>query len=266
MKLMSIASGSSGNCIMVGTDNTTLLVDAGISKKRITEGLKQADIDMKDIDGILITHEHIDHVKSLGVISRAYDIPIYTTDATSRQLTYMKKQLGDFDYELFSEVRPDEPFYIGDIQITPHAVWHDAADPVCYTFTSNGKKASIATDLGDFDDYIIEGLKDSDAMLIESNHDIRMLEVGPYPYQLKQRILGKRGHLSNEAAGQLIRRLLNDHIHCIMLGHLSDKNNYPDIAYLAVANELMGNEFTDNMNDFKLTVASRDSVGELYEF
>jgi phosphoribosyl 1,2-cyclic phosphodiesterase len=263
---MSIASGSSGNCIMVGTDRTTLLVDAGISKKRITEGLKEADINPSDLDGILITHEHIDHVKSLGVLSRAYDIPIYATDATSRQLTYMKKQLGDFDYELFSEVRPDEPFYIGDIQITPHAIWHDAADPVCYTFTSAGRKVGIATDLGDYDDYIVNALKDSDALLIESNHDVRMLQVGPYPYNLKQRILGKRGHLSNEVSGQLIRRLLNDHIHCIMLGHLSDKNNFPELAYETVAGELIGNGFTDNMDDFGLTVASRSSVGKLYEF
>jgi phosphoribosyl 1,2-cyclic phosphodiesterase len=263
---MSIASGSSGNCIMVGTDNTTLLVDAGISKKRIIDGLKAADVNPADVDGILITHEHIDHVKSLGVLSRAYDIPIYATDATCRQLTYMKKQLGDFNYELFSDVRPDVSFSIGDIQITPHAIWHDAADPVCYTFTSNGKKAGIATDLGDFDDYIINALKDSDAMLIEANHDIRMLEAGPYPYQLKQRILGRRGHLSNEASGQLIRRLLNNHIHCIMLGHLSEKNNFPELAYATVAGELMGNEFTDSMEDFNLTVASRETTGPLYEF
>jgi phosphoribosyl 1,2-cyclic phosphodiesterase len=266
MKLMSIASGSSGNCIMVGTDSTTLLVDAGISKKRIIEGLKAADVNPAEVDGILITHEHMDHVSGLGVFSRAYDVPIYATDATCRQLTYMKKQLGDFDYELFSEVKPDVPFLIGDICITPHAIWHDAVDPVCYTFEGNGKKAAIATDLGDFDDYIIHALKDSDAMLIESNHDVRMLEAGPYPYHLKRRILGKRGHLSNESSGQLIRRLLNNHIHCIMLGHLSEKNNFPELAYATVAGEIMGNEFTNDVQDFNLTVASRDTVGALYEF
>lgn len=266
MKLMSIASGSSGNSILVGSDNTTLLVDVGISKKRITEGLKNADVDFSDIDGILITHEHIDHVKSLGVISRSYNIPIYATEETNRQLTYMKKQLGDFDFDLLTNIEVDKSFTIGDIEITPHAIWHDAADPVCYSFINNGKKASIATDMGDFDDYIVNCLKDSDAMLIEANHDVKMLEVGPYPYQLKMRILGKRGHLSNELSGKLIRQLLNDHIHCIMLGHLSDKNNYPDIAYLTVKQELMGNGFTDDMNELGLSVASRECCGRLYEF
>jgi phosphoribosyl 1,2-cyclic phosphodiesterase len=139
-------------------------------------------------------------------------------------------------------------------------------DPVCYTFESDGKKTAIATDLGDFDDYIINALKDSDAMLIEANHDVRMLEAGPYPYHLKRRILGKRGHLSNESSGQLIRRLLNNHIHCIMLGHLSEKNNFPELAYATVAGEIMGNEFTNDVQDFNLTVASRDTVGALYEF
>lgn len=264
MKLMSIASSSSGNCIMVGTDSTTLLVDVGISKKKIIEGLYTADVDINNIDGILITHEHIDHVKALGVISRSCEIPIYATDATCHQLTYLR-QLGDFDYGLFTGINPEETFTIGDIDITPHSIWHDAIDPVCYTLENAGKKISIATDMGNYDDYIVEALKNSDAMLIESNHDIKMLEVGPYPYELKRRILSNRGHLSNEASGGLIRSLLNDHIKCIMLGHLSDKNNYPELAYMTVRNELLGNPFSDEMDDFGLVVADRESPGRLYE-
>lgn len=265
MRIMTIASGSSGNCSVIATDNTTLLVDAGISKKKIEEGLRCADIDIRNVDGILITHEHIDHVKSLGVLSRSYEIPIYATAATCRQLTYMSKQLGDFDFELFSAVDVDKSFDIGDINITPHAIWHDAADPVCYTFKNGATKLGIATDMGDFDDYIVEALSDSDALLIEANHDIRMLQVGPYPYITKQRIMGRRGHLSNESSGRLIRRLLNNHIRCIMLGHLSDKNNYPELAYLTVKNELLGNGFSDEMEDFGLTVAPRECPGRLYE-
>ena len=263
MKLMSIASGSSGNCIMVGSDHTTLLVDVGISKKRIVEGLKTGDIDISNVDGILITHEHIDHVKALGVISRSYEIPIYATDATCHQLTYMK-QLGDFDYDLFTGINPDQEFIIGDIHINAHSIWHDAIDPVCYTFECNNKKISIATDMGNYDEYIINSLQNSDALVIEANHDIKMLEVGPYPYELKRRILSNRGHLSNEASGKLIKSLLNNHIKCIMLGHLSDKNNYPELAYMTVRNELLGNGLSDDMDDFGLMVAKRDCPSKMY--
>ena len=263
MKLKSIASGSSGNCILAASDKTNILVDVGISKKRIEEGLKQADLCFKDIDGIFITHEHIDHVKGLGVISRSYDIPIYATEATLRQLSYMKKQLGEFDYSLFCPIDVDKRINIGDLELEAHSIWHDAVDPVCYSVFCEDRKLSIATDLGDFDEYIIEAIKDSDALLVEANHDIRMLQVGPYPYELKQRILGKRGHLSNEACGRLIKRVLNNHIKAILLGHLSDKNNYPELAYEAVKNELMGNAFTDDVREFNLTVAARETAGDL---
>lgn len=262
MNLKTIASGSSGNCIYVGTDKTSILVDVGISKKRINEGLGEIDLELKNIDGILITHEHIDHVKGLGVISRSYQIPIYATSDTCFEICNMK-QLGEFDTDLLKPIWPDTSYSIGDIEFTPHATWHDAADPVCYTLKADNKKIAIATDLGDYDDYIVNAIKDSDALLIEANHDIRMLQVGSYPYALKQRILGKRGHLSNEAGGRLIRKVLNDHINTIFLGHLSEQNNYPALAYEAVKNELAGNEYFDDVREVNLTVASRNTPSEL---
>lgn len=262
MQMKTIASGSSGNCVYAGTERTTLLVDVGISKKRINDGLMEIDRTLKDVDGILITHEHIDHVKALGVISRGYNIPIYGTEDTFNEICNMSV-LGDFDHRLFNPIEPDRSFNIGDIKIESHSIWHDAADPVCYSLIHNGKKISIATDLGDYDDYIIHSLRDSDVLLIEANHDIRMLQAGPYPYVLKQRILGRRGHLSNEAGGRLIRSLLNDHIKGIILGHLSEKNNYPALAYEAVKNELLGNEYTDDVREFNLTVAGRNTPGRL---
>ncbi|MCM1272529.1 MAG: MBL fold metallo-hydrolase [Clostridium sp.] len=262
MQMKTIASGSSGNCIYAGNDNTTLLVDVGISKKRIKEGLEEINLDLSDVDGILITHEHIDHVKALGVISRSCDIPIYATADTCSELCSMKA-LGEFNSELLVPILPDVSFCIGSITVEPHSIWHDAADPVCYSLTCDGKKISIATDLGDYDDYLIHALKNSDILLVEANHDIRMLQVGPYPYDVKQRILGKRGHLSNEAGGRLIRTLLNDHIKSIILGHLSEKNNYPELAYEAVKNELSGNEYADDVREFNLTVAGRNTPGSL---
>lgn len=256
MKFMSIASGSSGNCILAGSDNSTILIDAGISKKKIVEALNDVSMDLKDIDGILITHEHIDHTKGLGVISRSCGIPIYATKDTCNQIASMS-QLGEFDHSLLKEISPDDEFSIGDLKIEAHSIWHDAVDPVCYTLRNDNKKIAVATDMGDFDDYIINNLKDSDALLIEANHDVRMVEVGPYPYSLKQRILGKRGHLSNERSGRLLLELLNEHLKAVFLGHLSNDNNYPELAYETVKAEIINNPFTDDIRDFNIQVASR---------
>lgn len=262
MRFMTIASGSSGNCTFVGSNTTSILIDAGISKKRIEEGLKTADINFNDISGIFVTHEHVDHIRALGVISRSYSIPIYATYDTC-QFIKDCKEMGSFDTELLKSIEVDKKLSIGDIDIEAHTIWHDAQDPVCYTIEIEGKKLSIATDLGDYDDYIVSTLKDSDILHIEANHDIRMLQVGPYPYHLKQRILGKRGHLSNERGGQLIRELLNNHIRHISLGHLSKENNYPELAYETVKLELADNEFTKDVRDFNLNVAPRDIPGEM---
>lgn len=265
MKFMNIASGSSGNCTLVGSDNNLILIDAGITRKRIVDGLKSVDYDLKDISGIFITHEHIDHIRALGVISRNNSIPIYATAATCDAIM-QTKELGDFDRGLLNPIAPELPAIVGDLSIVAHPIWHDAVDPVCYTVECGNKKISIATDLGDFDDNTIASLKDADVMLVEANHDIRMLQVGPYPYHLKQRILSRHGHLSNEAGGRLIKELLNDHIEHIYLGHLSKENNYPELAYETVKLELLDNPFTKDVRDFNLEVAKRDIVDDFIEF
>ena len=137
--------------------------------------------------------------------------------------------------------------------------------PVCFSFTDGKNKVSVATDLGNYNDYLVNTLSDSDVLLIESNHDIRMLEAGPYPYDLKRRILGEKGHLSNETAGKFIKNLLNDHIKTVILGHLSSENNFPELAFETVKNELKGNSFTDDVRDFDLHTAFRDRNDRLYE-
>ncbi len=262
MKLMSIASGSSGNCIFVGTDTTSLLVDTGVSKKKITEGLHSIGMELKDIDGILITHEHIDHVRSLGVIARTAGIPVYTTRLTCEAIKSMPG-LGSYDEGLFRFINPNETFSLGDMRIRAHSVWHDAADPVCYSIMKDNKKISIATDLGDYDGYIVDAISNSDALLLEANHDVRMLQVGPYPYSTKQRILGKRGHLSNESSGRLLLDILNNHIKGVILGHLSKENNYPELAYETVKAEIADNPYTKDVREFNIQVAARDSCSNI---
>lgn len=265
MRLCSLYSGSSGNSIYVGSNHTHILVDIGMSAKKITEALNQIELKPEDIDAIFITHEHTDHIAGLGVFLRKYNIPVYATAKTLEAIGRYSN-LGKVDFSLFHGIEPEQSIAIDDLWIKPISTWHDAADPVCYSIINNDKKVSIATDLGDYDEHIVNALSGADAMLIEANHDIRMLEVGPYPYHLKQRILGKRGHLSNERGGQLVRDLLNDHIKGIYLGHLSKENNYPELAYEAVKAELFGNPYSNDCEDFHLTVANRSECSALIEF
>ncbi len=255
MKLCSIASGSSGNCIYVGSQNTNLLVDAGISAKRIENGLNGIDILPDTIQGILITHEHSDHVSGLGILARRYHIPIYATYETARAIDQIKS-IGDIPQELYRFVKPNETFMINDICVEPFATSHDAANPVCYTMQSEGHKIGFATDLGKYDDYIISMLENSELLFLEANHDVNMLMVGKYPYYLKQRILGDRGHLSNDTSADLISRLIHPRLQHIFLAHLSKENNYEELAYETVCCELSNRG--SNFSSKSVSVAHRD--------
>ena len=264
MKIMNLVSGSSGNSTLVGTNRVNVLLDAGVSMKKIEECLNTADHTGADIDAILITHEHIDHVKGLGVFLRKYHVPVYATDGTMEALFRMSS-LGRLDRELFRPFHAGDVIQLKDLEISSHAVSHDAAEPVCYSCTEGEKKAGIATDLGVFTQDIIRGFRDCDYLLIEANHDVRMLEAGPYPYPLKQRILSEYGHLSNEAGGALIRELLNEHLKEIRLGHLSAENNYPDLALLTVKQELLGNPYSPDPEELPIFVADRNTADPMVE-
>lgn len=265
MRLCSIASGSSGNCIYTGSDNTHLLVDAGISAKRIEAGLKELQVEGGDIQGLLITHEHSDHIKGVGVLARRYGFPIYATEGTLEQMKNMDS-LGAVDDSLYHVIHADEEFRIGDVDIEPFRISHDAAEPVAYRFRCGDKSAAIATDMGYYNDYIVEHLQNLDVLLLEANHDIQMLQVGPYPYPLKQRILGNRGHLSNESAGRLLCRVLHDHMKKIYLGHLSKENNYAELAYETVRLEIQLDPVSYSPGDFDIQVASRDCCSGVCEW
>ena len=261
MRLCSIASGSSGNCIYVGSDCAHVLIDAGISGRRVEAGLNSLELTGRDLDGILITHEHSDHIKGLGVIARKYGIPIYATGGTVDAMV-RSGSLGKIPEGIFREIREDEPFLIKDLVVNPFTIPHDAAQPVGYRLECGEHSVGIATDLGKYNEYIIENLQNLDALLLEANHDIRMLQVGGYPYYLKQRIMGDRGHLSNENAGQLLCRLLHDNLKAVFLGHLSKENNYEELAYETVCSEVTMGDDPYKSKDFKIQVAKRDYISE----
>lgn len=264
MRLCSIASGSSGNCVYVGSDTTHLLMDVGISGKRTEAGLAQLGLTMKDIDAICITHEHADHISGLGVLSRKYGVPIYATRGTLEAIRNTSS-LGRIDESLFRVITPDERCTIKDLSIYPVHTSHDAADPVAYRIDHDGRRIGILTDLGCYNDYTVECLRNLDLLYLEANHDVHMLQVGPYPYYLKQRILGERGHLSNESAGKLLSRLLHDNMQAIVLGHLSKENNLPELAYESVRVEVTMSDNEYSGNDFPLYVAKRSEVSEMIE-
>lgn len=265
MKFCSIASGSSGNCIFAGNDHTGILIDAGISGKRIEAGLNGIDRKTAEIHAIFVTHEHIDHIAGLGVLARRYGIPIYTTRGTY-EAVLRTKSVGKIPEGLFRPVEADMDVQVGDITVHPFSISHDAADPVGYRLTSEGKSVAVATDIGYYNDYIVNELQGLDALLLESNHDVHMLEVGSYPYHLKKRILGNRGHLSNESAGQLLCKVLHDDLQHIILGHLSRENNYPALAFETVCAEVTMGDNPWKAADFNITVAKRDEPGECLEF
>lgn len=262
VKFSTVASGSSGNCIYVGSDNTHVLIDAGISKKRTEEGLYSCDIDLKDVSAIMITHEHTDHINGLGVISRKYSIPIMATALTVEAILNNKK-LGEISPDLFMEIQPDESFSVGDLNICPFSISHDAVDPVAYRIESNGQSVAVATDIGKYDDYIVSNLKGLNAIVLEANHDVNMLLAGAYPYYLKQRIMGEKGHLSNEASGRLLDEILHDNLKYIVLGHLSKENNYEALAFQTVTTEITLSDSCYKANDFNIMVAKRDTCSEL---
>lgn len=265
MRFASIASGSSGNAVYVGTEDTHILVDAGISNRRIEQGLSELGISANDLNALVITHEHSDHVKGLGVFLRRHEIPLYATAGTIRAL-HENQMLDGVEYSLVHEIHAEHIFSVGGLRLLPFSVDHDAAEPVAYRIMSHQKALAVATDMGHFTDKIIEHLLELDAILLESNHDVRMVEAGAYPYHLKRRILGDFGHLSNENAGKLLGKILHDGLKYVLLGHLSRENNFPELAYETVRCEISNVSRFFDAKDFSIAVASRDRLSPVYEF
>ncbi len=260
VKLCSIASGSSGNCIYIGDSRTGFLIDAGISCKAILESLKNIGICTNTIKALLVTHEHSDHIKSVGALSRKLDIPIY---ANTKTWEAMDGSLGKVKSENIKIFQTGGEFEIYDVLIRPFHIPHDAFEPVGFSFSMEGVKLGFATDLGYFSHEVEEALKGSDFVMLESNHDVEMLKAGKYPYFLKRRIMGERGHLSNEAAGYAACELVDSGISSIMLGHLSRENNFPQLAYETVKG-IMEEKGIKIGQDVILDLAPRSTISRVF--
>lgn len=235
LKISILASGSSGNSIYVESPETKLLIDSGLSGKKIAELMQQINRDPKDLDAILVTHEHNDHIQGVGVMSRRYDLDIYANNKTWEA---MGNKIGKIKTEhkfLFDKKKLKT---IGDIDILSFGVSHDAIDPQFYALQKNNKQFVILTDTGYVSDRMRDSLKNADAYLIESNHDVGMLRMGPYPWSLKQRILGDKGHLSNDDGALALVDLIGNKTKRVYLGHLSKENNMKEIARSAFKDTL----------------------------
>lgn len=196
-------------------------------------------VDPASLSGLLITHEHSDHIQGVGILARKYGLPIYGTVETFCAMKKGKTNIGKIEDALFQQVFPENGITIGEIAVTPFSVSHDAANPVAYVLEAEGHKIGMATDLGIYTEKTMSYLDKAEILYLESNHDVNMLMVGGYPYYLKQRILGEHGHLSNDTAAELLCRLHHEKLQHVILAHLSKENNYPELAYETVKAELL---------------------------
>lgn len=259
IKFCSLYSGSSGNSYFLEIDGVKTLVDSGKSGKKIIEGLKTIGEDIKNIEAIIVTHEHKDHVQSLKMLSKKYDIKIVISEGT---YIMMEEQLNNIEKENIITFKTGSKFKFKNIDIKSIKIPHDAADPSAFSFFDcENKKITIATDIGNYNDYILENIKGSDILLLESNYEENILRVSRYPYYLKQRIAGPYGHLSNNKTKEIVEMLLDTNIKQIILGHLSKENNTEYIAYDNIYNVLKS---AKKHKKIGLEVAKREEQSNMY--
>lgn len=232
-----LASGSSGNATLIETADQTILVDCGLSGKKIEHLFSEVGRSMTDVDAILVTHEHVDHIKGLGVLARRYEVPVY---ANAKTWAAMETSIGEINSAQKFQFDMETVKSFGSLQVESFGVSHDAAEPMFYIFHSGKKKFVMITDTGYVSDRMKGHITNADAYLFESNHDVEMLRMGRYPWNVKRRILGDEGHVSNEDAGIAMSEVIGDATKRIYLGHLSKDNNMKDLARMAVSQTLAG--------------------------
>ncbi|HJT68941.1 MAG TPA: MBL fold metallo-hydrolase [Terriglobales bacterium] len=256
-----LASGSRGNSAIVESSSARILVDAGLSCRETFKRLKSIGRNPREISAILITHEHSDHAYGLATLAKKLDVPVFMTGATHQVWARaLRDGAGEMPrlgkLELFSAGRP---FQIADITVTPFTIPHDAADPVGFTFRVEGTKIAIATDLGYIPASVCDHLRRCDVLMVESNHDLEMLRIGPYPWSVKQRVMSRVGHLSNESLAQFFADDYDGGASYIVLAHISQENNHPEIALRAAENAL-GRQMTLIRN--RVMLAAQDAPME----
>lgn len=239
----------------MSSGKTRLLVDVGLSRRELFKRLSEIGEDPEAMDGILVTHEHSDHVCGLARVARTLKAPIYISEQTAASIDW---QGWEPRLEMF---RAGSSFQAGDIEVSSFTIPHDAIDPVGFCLKAGGVKVSVATDLGYIPDSIKFHLRGSDLVLLEANHDLEMLKVGPYPWSVKQRVMGRRGHLSNEVVSEFLRHDLDAGTHTVILGHLSEHNNHPEIVRLMASEALESRRLGT-----RLIVAEPRQRGEVIEF
>lgn len=254
MIFQSLYSGSSGNCLLVSHKDTTLLIDAGLPGVRIVSALSDYNRAYSSVDALLITHEHDDHICGAGVFHRKSKAQIY---ANTRTCDKMLPRLGKIKKDGIVVFDTAEPFAVKDLEILPFYTSHDAAEPVGFRISDGVHAVGIATDLGIVSENVLKILSTCEVVLLEANHDVDMLICGPYPVQLKKRILADTGHLSNEDSGKCCKRLIEAGVSRLYLGHLSQQNNKPLIALNTVTDILSAGGMTRN-KDYVINIAGRD--------
>lgn len=245
-----LSSGSKGNAIWVESGGRALLVDAGLSGKELVRRMNLAGLDPARLEGILVTHEHRDHVHGVGVMARRFKIPVYINEATMIAADYL---LGPVRPVLFRTGADTE---IAGLNVHPFSISHDSADPVGFTFENSGSRLGLATDLGVATNLVRERLAGCHGLILESNHDLKMLMEGPYPWETKRRVKSRHGHLSNEDAAELLASLAHSGLSQVVLAHLSQTNNLPELALECVGSAVSG---------LPLTAARQDEPGPVVE-
>ncbi len=260
-KVVPLFSGSSGNSYYVGSAGSGILIDAGRSAKQITKALDDNGIDIKTIEAIFVTHEHSDHVKGLRVFANRHDIPVFMSEGTLNALT----DGGYIDGKTRCHVIQSGGVDLSTMHVDRFPISHDCAEGIGFRVDMGDRKYALATDLGYISDEVEKSLLGCDVVTIESNHDVNMLKMGPYPYILKRRIMSDKGHLSNLTCSEFLPRLVRSGTKRFILAHLSRENNMPEIAYRESLNELNANDM-ELMCDFTLSVAPVETDGSSVVF
>jgi phosphoribosyl 1,2-cyclic phosphodiesterase len=257
IRICLLGSGSKGNCTLVATEKTRLLIDAGLSRKETCARLAAIGEPADGCDALVISHEHTDHIRGLRLLALNLKVPIYVSPATRDVLRWDSKIRG---VELFT---PGQKFTIGDIEITPFSVPHDAVDPVAFTFERQGIKIGLVTDLGHIPEVVKQRVRGCHCLAFESNHDLEMLKVGPYPWHVKQRVMSRHGHLSNTATASFLAEDFDGAARVLVLAHLSETNNHPEIARLS-AQQALDRRLPGDRPELHL--ASQSSPTQVFRF